>query len=85
MTESGSIDQRRLLVRRSASQLLDRRIAGGPDAAVRALLALQAQDRSAWRLALRARVDAFALSAPNSSNSTAALSSWFAFSKKSPS
>ena len=58
MTESGPIDQRRLLVRRSASQLLDRRIAGGPDAAVRALLAVQAQDRSAWRLALRARVDA---------------------------
>ncbi len=42
---------------RSASQLLDRRIAGGPEAAVRALLAVQAQDKSAWRLALRARVE----------------------------
>ena len=50
------IDQRQLLVRRSASQMLDRRIGGGPEAAVRALLAVQAQDRSAWRLALRARV-----------------------------
>ncbi|HEX7431342.1 MAG TPA: crosslink repair DNA glycosylase YcaQ family protein [Candidatus Limnocylindrales bacterium] len=57
MTERGSIDQRHLLVRRSASQLLNRRIAGGPEVAVRALLAVQAQDRSAWRLALRARVD----------------------------
>jgi len=42
---------------RSTSQLLDRRIAGGPEAAVRALLAVQAQDKSAWRLALRARVE----------------------------
>jgi hypothetical protein len=57
MTERGSIDQRHFLVRRSASQLLNRRIAGGPEVAVRALLAVQAQDRSAWRLALRARVD----------------------------
>ena len=52
----GSMDQRQLLVRRSAAQLLDRRIGGGPEAGVRALLAVQAQDRSAWRLALRARV-----------------------------
>jgi hypothetical protein len=51
------MDERQLLVRRSASQLLDRRIAGGPEAVVRALLAVQAQDRSAWRLALRARAD----------------------------
>jgi len=51
------LDQRQLLVRRSASQLLDQRITGGPEAAVRALLAVQAQDRSAWRLALRARVE----------------------------
>ena len=52
----GVIDVRRLLVRRSASQMLDRRIGGGPEAAVRALLAVQAQDRTSWRLALRARV-----------------------------
>jgi hypothetical protein len=57
MAATGSIDQRELLVRRSAAQLLDRRIAGGPEAGVRALLAIQAQDRSAWRLALRARVE----------------------------
>lgn len=50
------MDERELLVRRSASQMLDRRIVGGPEAAVRALLAVQAQDRTAWRLALRARV-----------------------------
>ena len=52
-----TIDQRQLLIRRSAAQLLDRRISGGPEDAVRALLAVQAQDRSAWRLALRARVE----------------------------
>ena len=51
-----SLTARQLLVRRSASQLLDRRIDGGPEAAVHALLAVQAQDRAAWRLALRARV-----------------------------
>jgi uncharacterized protein YcaQ len=50
------MNQRQLLVRRSAAQLLDRRIDGGPEAGVRALLAVQAQDKSAWRLALRARV-----------------------------
>lgn len=52
-----SVDQRQLLAMRSAAQLLDRRIAGGPETAVRALLAVQAQDKGAWRLALRARVD----------------------------
>jgi hypothetical protein len=51
------IDERELLTRRSASQMLDRRIRGGPEAAVRALLAVQAQDKSSWRLALRARVE----------------------------
>ncbi len=62
MTRSGpislEIDRRRLLVRRSAAQMLDRRIRGGPEAAVRVLLAVQAQDRTSWRLALRARVEA---------------------------
>ena len=53
-----AVDQRRLLVMRSAAQLLDRPIAGGPAAAVRALLAVQAQDKAAWRFALRARVEA---------------------------
>ena len=53
-----ALDQRQLLVRRSAAQLLHRRISGRPEDAVRALLAVQAQDRSAWRLALRARVEA---------------------------
>ena len=57
MTNSLATYQRQLLMRRSAAQLLDRRIAGGPVAAVRALLAVQAQDRSAWRLVLRARVE----------------------------
>lgn len=57
MSVTRSMDQRQLLVRRSKSQLLDHRIADGPEAAVRALLAVQAQDRSAWRLALRARVE----------------------------
>ena len=55
------IEERRLLVLRSVSQLLDRKLPGGPDAVeagVRALLAVQAQDKSAWRLALRARVAA---------------------------
>jgi len=52
-----TMDSRRLLMLRSASQLLDHRIGGGPEAAVRWLLAVQAQDKSAWRLALRARVD----------------------------
>jgi hypothetical protein len=51
-----SMDQRQLLVRRSAAQLLDRRLEGGPEDGVRALLAVQAQDKGAWRLALRARV-----------------------------
>lgn len=37
--------------------MLDRRVGGGPEAGVRRLLAVQAQDRSAWRLALRARVE----------------------------
>jgi Winged helix DNA-binding domain len=50
------MDQRQLLVRRSAAQLLDRPVDGGPEAGVRALLAVQAQDKSAWRLALRPRV-----------------------------
>jgi hypothetical protein len=57
MATPQTIDQRQLLVRRSAAQLLDRRIPGTPEEAVRALLAVQAQDRSAWRLALRARVE----------------------------
>ena len=57
MRASAAISRRILLVRRSAAQLLDRRSNGGPDAAVKALLAVQAQDRSAWRLALRARVE----------------------------
>ena len=48
---------RLLLVRRTASQLLDRRSGGGLEPAVRTLLAVQAQDKNAWRLALRARVD----------------------------
>lgn len=51
------MDQRQLLLRRSAAQMLDRRVRGGPEAGVRRLLAVQAQDRSAWRLALRARVE----------------------------
>jgi hypothetical protein len=51
------MDQRQLLARRSASQLLDRPTSGGPEAAVRRLLAIQAQDRSAWRLAVRARAE----------------------------
>jgi hypothetical protein len=57
MTEIDALDQRDLLLRRASSQLLDRRIAGPPEAAVGALLAVQAQDRSSWRLALRARVE----------------------------
>jgi hypothetical protein len=51
------MNQIRLLAARSAAQLLDRRISGGPEDGVRALLAVQAQDKSAWRLALRARVE----------------------------
>lgn len=51
------MDQRQLLVRRSVAQLLDRQISGGPEDGVGALLAVQAQDKSAWRLALRARVE----------------------------
>lgn len=51
------MNQLALLVRRSAAQLLDRRISGGPEAVVGALLAVQAQDKGAWRLALRARVE----------------------------
>ena len=51
------MDPRQLLLRRSAAQLLDRRIREGPEAGVRRLLAVQAQDRGAWRLALRARVE----------------------------
>ena len=58
MTHLRTLTKRQLLVRRSAAQLLNRRISGQPEAAVRALLAVQAQDRSAWRLALRARVEA---------------------------
>jgi len=57
MTTSLATYRRQVLMRRSAAQLLDRRITAGPTAAVRALLAVQAQDRSAWRLALRARVE----------------------------
>src|ERR1035437_8085548 len=57
MTTSPETYHRQVLMRRSAAQLLDRRVAGGPVAAVRALLAVQAQDRGAWRLALRARVE----------------------------
>ena len=56
MTEIDALDPRDLLLRRTSSQLLDRRIAGPPETAVGALLAVQAQDRSSWRLALRARV-----------------------------
>jgi hypothetical protein len=51
---------RQLLLRRSSAQLLDRRVRGGPETGVRRLLAVQAQDRSAWRLALRARVEGIA-------------------------
>jgi len=51
------MSRRLLLIRRVSAQLLDRRIGGGPQPAVRTLLALQAQDRTAWRLALRARVE----------------------------
>src|ERR1035437_1619080 len=57
MTTSPETYHRQVLMRRSAAQLLDRRVAGGPVAAVRALLAVQAQDRGSWRLALRARVE----------------------------
>jgi hypothetical protein len=57
MAHLRTLDRRQLLIRRSAAQLLDRRIPGTPEDAVRALLAVQAQDRSAWRLALRARVE----------------------------
>ena len=57
MRASAAISLRILLVRRSAAQLLDRRSDGGAVAATKALLAVQAQDRSAWRLALRARVE----------------------------
>ncbi len=57
MTEIQAPDQPDLLLRRATSQLLDRRFVGSPEAAVGALLAVQAQDRSAWRLALRARVE----------------------------
>jgi hypothetical protein len=53
------MDSRELLVRRSASQLLARRIDRAPEAIVHALLAVQAQDRGAWRLALRARGSGF--------------------------
>jgi hypothetical protein len=56
MAAADAMDLTRLLARRSASQLLDRRITGGPEAGVGILLAVQAQDRLAWRLALRARV-----------------------------
>jgi hypothetical protein len=57
MTEIDALDERDLLLRPTTSQLLDRRIAGSPEAAVAALLAVQAQDRNSWRLALRARVE----------------------------
>ena len=53
------MDDRELLVRRSASQLLDRRFDRDPVAIVEGLLAVQAQDRGAWRLALRARGSGF--------------------------
>jgi hypothetical protein len=56
MAAADAMDPTWLLARRSVSQLLDRRITGGPEAGVRILLAVQAQDRLAWRLALRARV-----------------------------
>jgi hypothetical protein len=56
MTHIDALDPHDLLLRRTSSQLLDRRIAGPPEAAVGALLAVQAQNRSSWRLALRARV-----------------------------
>jgi hypothetical protein len=56
MAQASTMNPRLLLVRRTASQLLDRRIDAGPVPAVRNLLAVQAQDRMAWRLALRARV-----------------------------
>ena len=36
--------------------MLDTPVEGGPEAGVRALFAVQAQDKSAWRLALRPRV-----------------------------
>lgn len=57
MTEIDALDERDLLLRRPTPQLLDRRIAGSPEAAVAALLSVQAQDRNSWRLALRARVE----------------------------
>ena len=57
MAHVPTMNPRMLLVRRTASQLLDRRVAGGPVAAVRVLLAVQAQDKAAWRLALRARAE----------------------------
>ncbi|MFI5258985.1 MAG: DNA glycosylase AlkZ-like family protein, partial [Candidatus Limnocylindrales bacterium] len=56
MAVATPMDARQLLLRRSASQLLGRRIDGEPETAVRALLAVQAQDRMSWRLALRVRV-----------------------------
>lgn len=56
MSSTTPTSGRQLLLRRSASQLLDRRTDGEPEAAVRTLLAVQAQDRMSWRLALRARV-----------------------------
>ena len=70
--------QRQLLMRRSAAQLLDKRIAGGPVAAVAALLAVQAQDRGAWRLALRARVEGITAADVNRSltDDRALLVSW---------
>jgi len=55
MAVTNSIGGWQLLRLRSASQLLDRRVAGEPETVVRALLAVQAQDRTSWRLALRAR------------------------------
>lgn len=52
-------DDRRLRVLRAQRQLLDRSLqrASGPELAVRQLLAVQAQDRFAYPLALRARVE----------------------------
>lgn len=57
MTISRATYHRQLLMRRASAQMLDRRIGGGPVPAVATLLAVQAQDRTAWRLALRARVE----------------------------
>jgi hypothetical protein len=64
---ASSLSARQLLTRRSASQMLDRRLRGEPESAVRTLLAVQAQDRTAWRLALRARVEGITAADVNAS------------------